>query len=378
MSSKETNVALIDQTKPVEILLPMTIDNLTNLDIHNTEEYSSSKPSSMMNLIQMIFGTWISQSIYVAASLGIADLVKNDAKTIEELAKATNVKESKLYRVLRTLASVGIFTEITPRQFALTKMGEYLRSDIPGSLRSASLMCSDEWYWRSWGEILHIVKTGQSALKHIYKVENTFEYLTQNPESGKLFNDAMTSWSTNIHTAVIKAYDFTNINTIVDVAGGHGVLLASILKAQSQMKGILFERSNVIPDSKNLLEKMEVSDRCEIVGGDFFVYIPSGGDAYIMSHIIHDWGDEDCIKILKNIREVILDNGRLLVVEMVVPTGDTAHLSKWMDVAMMTMYPNGQERTELEFRNLFEVAGFQLTRIIPTTTPISVIEAVPI
>ncbi|MDY6897392.1 MAG: methyltransferase [Cyanobacteriota bacterium] len=358
----------------------MSVQNLANTsDLYNNVQHQAKSESSpMMNLVQMIFGTWISQSIYVVASLGIADILKDGTKSISELAKLTDAKESKLYRVLRTLASVGIFRETAPRQFALTEMGEYLRSDIPGSLRSVSMMLSDEWHWRSWGEILHVVKTGQPALEHVYKVKNTFEYLTKHPESEKIYNDAMTGWSKNIHTAVVEAYDFNNINCVVDIAGGQGMLITSILKANPHLTGILFDRPNVVAQSKNLLEKSQVSDRCKVVGGDFFVSIPSGSDAYIMSHIIHDWGDEDCIRMLKNIREVILSNGRLLVVDMVIPDGDTAHLSKWMDIDVMIMYSDGRERTEEEFRNLFQAAGFKLTQILPTTTPVSLIEGIPI
>lgn len=270
------------------------------------------------------------------------------------------------------------FTEVAPRKFALTEMGEYLRSDIPGSLRAVSMMLSDEWFWRSCGEILNVVKTAEPALERIYGVKNTFEYLAKNPKSGELFNDAMTGWSKNIHTAVVEAYDFRGINSIVDVAGGRGMLISSILKANSQLKGILFDQPNVVADAKELLEQAKVSNRCETVGGDFFMSIPSGADAYIMSHIIHDWGDEDCIKMLKNIRQGIAQNGKLLVVEMVVPTGDTAHLSKWMDVAMMMMYPEGKERTEAEFSELFQAAGFELSKIVPTKSPVSVIEGIPV
>lgn len=357
----------------------MTVQDLVDIDVYSDQNSDDkSKSSPMMNLIQMIFGTWISQSIYVAASLGIADLIKDNPKNVDELAQITDVEESKLYRVLRILASVDIFIEIAPRKFALTEMAEYLRSDIPGSLRTNSMMLSDEWFWRSFGEILHVVKTGQPALERVYQVKNTFEYLKNNPQSEKVYNDAMNGWCKNIHTAFVETYDFNNINTIVDVAGGQGMLISSILKANPQMKGILFDRPSVTPQSQNRLQKTEISDRCEIISGDFFVSIPSGGDAYIMSHIIHDWGDEDCIKILKNIRQVIPDNGRLLVVEMVVPNGNTPHLSKWMDIAMMIMYPEGKERTEAEFRALFQAAGFQLNRIVATNSPVSVIEGVPV
>lgn len=335
-----------------------------------------SPASPAMALNQMIWGTWISQSIYVAAALGIADLLEDGAKSAEELAQATHTQSSNLYRILRTLASVGIFTEVAPRQFALTDMAHYLRSDVPGSLRAVSMMLSDEWHWNSWGDILHVVKTGQAPMQHLYQVDSTFDYLDQHPESRNIYNRAMNGWSKICHSAVVDAYDFSGIQQITDVAGGYGSLISSILLANSELQGVLFDQPHVVADAAAFLEKASLGDRCKPIGGNFFESIPSGSDAYIMSHILHDWSDEECVQILKNVRQSIAENGKLLVVEMVVPTSNEFSFSKWMDIDMMIMYPAGRERTEAEFCEMFQAAGFRLTRVVPTTAPVSVIEGV--
>jgi len=329
-----------------------------------------------MALNQMIWGTWISQSVYVAASLGIADLLETGAKHVDELAQTTHAQSSNLYRIMRTLASVGIFTEVAPRQFALTDMAHYLRSDVPGSLRAVSMMLSDNWHWNSWGDILHVVKTGQAPMQHLYQVDSTFDYLDQHPESRNTYNKAMNGWSKICHSAVVDAYDFSRFKQITDVAGGFGSLISAILEVNSELQGVLFDQPHVVSDATSFLEKAGVSDRCKTVGGNFFESIPSGSDAYIMSHILHDWSDEECVQILKNVRQSITDDGRLLVVEMVVPNNNDFSFSKWMDIDMMIMYPAGRERTEAEFFEMFQLAGFRLTRVVPTTAPVSVIEGV--
>ncbi|MDJ0797511.1 MAG: methyltransferase [Calothrix sp. MO_167.B12] len=327
-------------------------------------------------LIQMIIGTWISQSIYAVAKLGIADIIKDEVKSIKELAKATDADTSYLYRLLRTLASIGIFTEVEPQRFALTEIAQYLRKDVPHSLHSLVLMLSDEWHWNSWGDIVEIIKTGQPALCRLYQASNAFEYFEKNPIAGELFNHAMSNASKNIHTAVVDSYDFSNINKIVDVAGGHGTLIASILKANLHIQGILFDMPNVVTGAKELLQREGVMSRCQTIGGNFFTSIPGDGDAYIMSHIIHDWSDEDCIKILKNIRKGITAKGKLLVIETVIPSGNEYHFGKWLDLDMLTMYSGGRERTKAEFEKIFQAAGFNLNRIVPTTSHVSVIEGI--
>lgn len=332
--------------------------------------------SPVMALNQMITATWVSQCIYVAATLGIADLLKDGARSVDDLAQTTDVQAYPLYRVLRALASVGIFTEVAPQQFALTEMAEYLRSDVPMSLRYISMMLSDKWHWNAWGDVLHVVKTGQPAMQHLYQVENTFEFLSKNAESGDIFNTAMVGWAETVHTASVDAYDFSGINTIVDIAGGYGTLIAAILNAYPHMHGILFDQPHVVATAKELLTNRGVADRCTTIGGNFFESVPFGGDVYIMSHILHDWGDHECVKFLKNIRQVMPAHGKLLVVDQVVPAGNTPHFSKLMDTCMMIMYIAGKERTEAEFRQLFEASGFQLNRIIPTASPMSVLECV--
>ncbi|NET33807.1 MAG: methyltransferase [Cyanothece sp. SIO1E1] len=324
----------------------------------------------------MITGMWVTQSIYVAASLKIADLLSDGTKHVDELAQAAGAQVNHLYRVLRMLASVDIFTEIEPGQFKLTEMAEYLRSDIPGSLRALSMTVSDEWQWSCFGDILHVVQTGQPAMQHLYQVSNTFEYLTHNPESGSIFDDAMTGWANNIHTASVGAYDFSDINMIVDIAGGHGTLIASILTANKHLRGILFDLPQVVAGAGDVLAQAGVDSRCEIVGGSFFEAVPSGGDAYIMSHILHDWSDDDCIKMLKNIRQSITTNGKLLLVEMIIPPNNQPHFGKLLDITMMTIFFGGQERTQEEYQTLLQTAGFRLTRIVPTLAPVSVIEAI--
>jgi hypothetical protein len=328
-------------------------------------------------LMQMMTGVWLTQSIHVAASLGIADLLTEGTRSVDELAQTVGAQTSHLYRVLRALASFGIFTEVASRHFALTEMAEYLRSDIPGSLRPLSMTMSDEWQWNCWGDLLNIVKTGQPAMQKLYQVDDTFEYLTQkNPQAGALFDKAMIGWCSAIHLAVLNTYDFSGIHRLVDVAGGHGTLLASILQKYPHLQGVLFDLPQVVAGAGTLLENRGVADRCQVVGGSFFGQIPVGGDAYILSHIVHDWGDEDCIKFLSNIRQAIAPNGKLIIVEMVIPAGDAPHFGKLLDVEMMAIFSGGRERTEAEYHQLFEASGFRLTRIVPTASPVSVIEGV--
>lgn len=340
-----------------------------------TNSPSSEEPPQIA-LIKMMFGAWISQAIYVVASLGIADLLQNGDKSVADLAQKTDTHPPYLYRILRALACVGIFTEVEPQKFALTDIAKCLQSDVPGSLRALSMMLGDEWNWHSWGDILSIIKTGKPALNRLYNVENAFEYFAKHPESGKLFNDAMSGFSYNVHTAVVDAYNFSDISTIVDIAGGHGTLISSILTANPSMKGILFDLPSVISGATETLQNKGVLNRCKTISGDFFQSVPLNGDAYILSNIIHDWDDKDCIRILKNIHQSIVKNGKLLVVEMVVPPNDIPHLSKLLDLEMLIMYPGGRERTKTEFHQLYETAGFHLTRIIPTMTPVSIIEGV--
>lgn len=268
-------------------------------------------PPPQMIVMQMILGYWVSQSIYAAAKLGIADHFTGGEKSCTELAIATNTDEASLYRLLRALASVGIFTETAAGTFAMTPLAAFLQSDHPGSLRDVSIMMGDREHYNSWGNILHAVKTGSSGFEHLFGM-NVFDYYAQNPEPANIFDRAMTSFSSIENAAVKTDYDFSSIRTLVDVAGGHGSLLTAILQANSGMSGILFDVPDVIERAKAHITTSGVSDRCQLTSGSFFESVPAGADAYLLKHIIHDWDDERAIVILKQCHQAMADNGRVL------------------------------------------------------------------
>jgi hypothetical protein len=324
-------------------------------------------------LTQLAFGALLTQALYVAAKLGIADLLAKKPLSVAELASSTNTHEGALYRVLRSLAGVGVFAEPEPKIFSLTPYAEALRSDAPASMRNGVIFMGEEWHWKVWGKMLHSVATGKPAWGAAHGAE-VFDYFPQNPEHAEIFNRAMTDMSVGTAPVVVEAYDFSGFKTIADIAGGHGYLLAQILKSSPDLNGILFDMPQVIAGAPALLEKEGVAARVKTVAGDFFESVPAA-DAYIMKHIIHDWDDERSIKILKSIGRAMTDNGKVLIVETVVPEGDQPHYSKLLDLEMLTS-PGGAERTADEYRRLLAAAGFELTRIIPTKSPFSIIEAV--
>jgi ubiquinone/menaquinone biosynthesis C-methylase UbiE len=324
-------------------------------------------------LMQIGFGPLMAQALYVAAKLGIPDLIAEKPLHVSELSRATDTHERSLYRVMRSLSSIGIFKETDPKVFALTPHSELLRSDHPNSLRNGMIFLGEEWHFRVWGDTLYSVKTGKPAWGKTHG-EEVFDYFERNREAGEIFNRAMTDISRSTAPAVVEAYDFSGIETLADIAGGHGLLLATIIKANPQMKGILFDVPSVIEGAHQMLKQEGVSDRIQTTSGDFFKAVPEA-DCYIMKHIIHDWDDEKSLKILQNINRAMKGKGRVLLVEVVVPIGNEPHYSKLMDLEMLTS-PGGIERTEEEYRELFAGAGFRLTRIVPTKSPYSVIEAV--
>lgn len=328
-------------------------------------------------LMNLVGGSFISQAVYVAAKLGIADLLAKNAKTAADLARETGMHERSLYRLLRTLASVGVFRETEPKFFENTPVSETLLSDAPENLRDAAIWMGEEPHWRVFGHLLYSVRTGKPAWSQVHG-EDVFPYLFEtNRELGEIFNRAMTSFSGAVIPAIVEVYDFSDTNTLADIAGGFGHLLAGILKEYPNMNGILFDLENPLEGAKHLLEKEGVADRVELVEGDFFQSIPVEADAYILKHIIHDWDDERDVVILKNIATSMPANSKVLVCEMVVPEDNEPHFSKILDMEMLVS-PGGIERTATEFAELFEKAGFKLTRIIPTKSPINIIEAVKV
>ncbi len=320
----------------------------------------------------MISGFWISRAIYIGAKLGLADHLRDGHKTPDELAAATGTHAPSLYRVLRALASVGVFVEDEKRGFTLTPLSETLRTDAPGSLRAFATVELGEEHYPAWGELLHSVKTGEIAFDRAFGMP-VWKFFEQNPDNAKTFNDAMTGMTLAVNDAVLSSYDFSSISKIVDVGGGHGSLIASILRANPQMKRVLFDAPSVAEGVQSRPEVEGVADRCEVVAGDFFQSVPNDGDAYILKWIIHDWDDERSITILRNCHRAMTENGKLLLVEAVVPRGSEPHFSKFIDLNMLVM-TGGRERTENEYRMLLEASAFKLTRIIPTESPMSVIE----
>ena len=333
----------------------------------------ASPPSA--TLLQMMTGYWVSQALYVAAKLGIADLLTDGPVDCEDLAAATHTHAPSLQRVLRALASVGVFTEMSPGSFALTPLAELLRTETPGSMRALATMYAEEQY-RAWGGLLHSVRTGEMAFDHQFGM-GYFEYLAQHPEADRVFNDAMTGWTHQLVGAVVDVYDFSPFKTVVDVGGGYGTLLAAILRRYPGTRGILFEQPHVVASAEEHLAATGIADRCTFVGGDFFVAVPAGGDAYVLSQILHDWDDEHCVAILGQCRRAMADHGNLLVVELVLPPGNEPSLGKWLDLHMLVLL-GGRERTAAEYDTLFRAAGFNLARVVPTPPGPSVVEAVPV
>ena len=337
-----------------------------------TQHNQSSVPPPDAVLMQMLFGAQVQKSLCVAAKLGIADLLAERPQTADELAAKTDTHAPSLYRMLRTLASVGVFAESADHEFELTPVAELLREGAQNSMRDFAVMMGEDWMWQALGELMYTVKTGGVAHEK-FQGMSSFEFFQQNVEAGRVFNRAMTSFTRAVIPAIVEAYDFSGVGKLVDIAGGHGLLLAGILKANPQMKGILFDLPFVIEGAGELLDKEGVRDRVGLASGDFFQSVPAGADAYMMKHIIHDWDDESSIKILRNIHSAMNENGKVLIIEMVVPEGDEPHPSKALDIIMLVM-EGGKERTKDEYRKLLEASGFRLTKVIPTKSPYSVVE----
>lgn len=326
-----------------------------------------------VQLMQMLFGFAASRALGVAAELRIADLLQEGPRRAEELAQEAGVHARSLYRVLRACASAGVFSEDADNRFRLTPLAEPLLSDAPGSLRSFVAMMTTDWQFETWAHLPYSVRTGQPAFDKVHGM-SSFDYFWTNEKAGKEFNDAMTSNSAFTSATVLESYDFSAFHKVVDVGGGHGLLLASILKKYPHLTGILYDVPATVA-AADLLDSYGVADRCERVGGDFFQAVPAGGDAYVMKHIIHDWSDEQCVAILKNCRDAMTPNGKVLVVEMVLPEGNEPSVGKFLDLQMLLFLP-GCERTAAEYRRLFERAGLEVSRIVPTMSPFSIVEGV--
>jgi hypothetical protein len=318
----------------------------------------------LRELQRLASGYRVSQAIYVAARLGIPDLVTDGARGSDDLAQAAGAHAPSLDRLLRFLAGVGLFDEVAPGRFALTPLGAGLRAGVPGSLRPMTLMLLDEHYWRPWGHLLRSVQTGETAFDHVHGM-GTFDYLGQHAEAAETFNEAMTSNTARFGDAITRAYDFSAVERLVDVGGGHGRLLATVLRAHPAMRGVLFDAPGVAPGAAPVLAAAGVLDRCEIAGGDFFEAVPAGGDAYILRQIIHDWDDDRAARILGNCRSALGDGGKVLVLERALEP-DPRDCLPVLHVDMeMLVNVGGLQRTDDGYRALFARAGLRLTEVVP-------------
>jgi hypothetical protein len=321
---------------------------------NESEAQSAAFSSPVTQLRELIRGYQLTQLIYVAAKLGIADLLRGGPKTTDQLAASSGTNTRNLYRVLRALASNGIFSESGDGLFELTPLAEPLQTGVLDSLSGWAIISGGEWH-RAWGDLVHNVVTGETAFDHEFEM-GYWEYLAQNPQADEAFNQAMTDSNAMMLAAVVDAYNFDEIETIVDIGGGQGSLITAILKANPTIRGVLFDQPNVIASAGRTFQQEGVAGRCDLVGGDFFQGLPENGDAYVLQRIIHDWDDEHAIAILRSCRRAMAGDAKLLVVESVIPTGNEPSAGKLSDI-MMIVLVDGVERTESEFRILFDAAG---------------------
>jgi hypothetical protein len=334
---------------------------------------ATSEPAARYALWRMTNEYQVSQAIHVAASLGVADHLREGPKSVDELAAATRSHGPSLYRLLRALASVGIFVE-TEGRFALTSLAEYLRSDVPGSVQAWATMIGRPYAWSTWSSLLHSVATGEPAFPALHGM-SAWEYRAAHPDEGAIFDAAMNALATTAAAAVVGGYDFSSIGVLADIGGGQGELLAGLLAANPSMRGILFDQPHVVAGAGSVLADAGVADRCEVISGSFFAAVPSGADAYLLKSVIHDWDDPSAVAILRQCRTVVPASGTLLLVEYLVRPGNEPDPLKFRDLMMLVMV-GGRERTAEDFRRLLAEAGFRLTEIVPAA-PYHVIVGVP-
>jgi SAM-dependent methyltransferase len=341
----------------------------------------SADPSHMQEtpparaLLRLISGYWVSRAIYAVAKLGVADLLRDGPQSSDVLAEATDTDARALYRVLRTLASVGVLVEDEAACFGLTPMGACLQTGVPGSLRAWAISSGEENY-RAFTEVLYSVHTGKSAFEQVFGM-GVYDYRAHHPEAAARFNEGMTDWTRQAASAVVAAYDFSARTRVVDVGGGQGDLLVALLQAYPHLQGVLVELPHVAAAAQPRLEAAGLASRCEVVAGDFFAATPCGGDIYILKNVIDSFEDDRTVRLLQHCHRAMAPQGKLLVVGQVIRPGNDPAVSKLLDLALL-VNAGGPVRTEAELHRLFAAAGFQLTRIIPTqaATEDSIIEGV--
>ncbi len=330
-----------------------------------------------MALYQLATAHYGSRALYVAAKLGIADHLAAGPESADALAKVTATHAPSLRRVLRLLATCGVLTEETDGRFSLTPMGAALKSGS-GSMRAAAQLFSGPMVWSTWGDILTSVRTGEPAFQRVFGTD-AFGYLEKHPDEAAVFDEAMAAFTTSISAAVANAYDFSAMRSVIDVGGGEGALLVGILRANPTLRGAVFDLPRLSERAQRKISDAGLSDRYDFIGGDFFESLPSGHDAYLFKHVIHDWNDEEALRILRTCRKAASPSAKLLLIEGLYPprvTGPEMRGVAANDVNMLVA-TGGRQRSEAEFRDLYRAAGFELRRIVPTPM-VSIIEGAPI
>jgi copper chaperone CopZ len=325
-------------------------------------------------MLQLLNGLHVAGAVACLAQLGIPDLLAAGPRSAEDLASQIGAHPRALYRLMRATACVGVLSEGPDEKFSQTPLSAVLCRNANPSLRALAILGTREWHVRGWERLAYCVRTGKTALDEVYG-KPLFEHFKENPAEAQVFNDAMTAFSMIDSPAVAEAYSFGGIGSIVDVAGGHGLLLATILARNPHLQGTLYDEPHVIEGAKSGPLKSLMA-RCTLASGDMFSSVPAGADAYIMKHIIHDWQDERCIKLLKVCRKAVNSGGKLLVVDHVIQPGNDFHPGKFLDLQML-LFPGGCERTEKEFRDLFAAGGWRLNRVIPTAAGEAIVEGLP-
>jgi hypothetical protein len=321
----------------------------------------------------LLMGFVVSRALQVAAELGVADALAHGPKDCAALAREVGADAATLHRLLRALASFGVFEELSDRRYVNTSRSECLRSDVPASLRNLARMYGDSAPWQAWSGLEHSVRSGEPSFAHIHGTP-MFEYLATHPNSARRFDEAMVASSRLMNDAIVEAYEWGQFGTLVDVAGGMGSTLAAILGANPKLHGVLFDLDHVVGRGREYLAQQGVAERCRTESGSFFDAIPAGADAYFMKHILHDWDDQDCLRILASCGKAMSQRTKLLVCEKIVPTGNGPSVAKTIDLVMLVQTDGGRERTAEEFQQLFARAGLRLARVVQTRVDNSILE----
>jgi len=364
-------MATSSQTRVPPVPLVRLVERLRN-GLYRAHQKLAPAPIAM---VEMILAAWMSQALEVAAELGIADALAESPLTADDLARRVGADADAVERLMRALVSRGVFRRHSNGKYGLNRLADTLRTDAPKSMAGAALFYGSPQHREHWSTLAEAVRYGKSTIPAL-RGKGFFEYLNDDTHLAKLFNDAMTSISTLSEHAVVAAYDFDACPVIVDIGGGHGRLLATILAAAPKSSGVLYDLPDVVADAPSLLTKVGLTERVRIEPGSFFDSMPAGGNAYVLKHIIHDWADDEAVQILRNLRAVSDTGTTVLLVEMVIPEHDREFVGKFADLEMLLL-GGSRERTAAEYRALLDRAGFRMTRVVPTASPYSLVEAKP-